>query len=191
MRGEDMKKEDYTFKKSVCERYDVRFRHEWAIFTIDENGGLFNCHSSYGDYSYSWPHHGRKTFKHFLIEITRDYEYLLNKVSSKSYFNFDKNVELWKKKIIEWRREYKIEKEQARNAFNTIDELDDGSADYVYSQLIGSGVIREICSDAWEVFDCVKEYPGDAMAFATKLMPIFAEILKAEIEQKAVTTDNA
>ena len=176
---------DYTCKKSVCERYDLRFaRGEWAIFTIDENGGLFNCHSSYGDYSYSWPNHGRKTFKHFLIEITRDYWYLLNKVSDKTYFNFDKTVAEWKKKIIEWRKELSITQEQARDAFDVINDLEDGmSADYTYMRLVESDEIRALeVADEWEVFDCVKEYPREAMFFAEKIMPMLAEVLKDEIE---------
>ncbi|SFM09643.1 hypothetical protein [Pelosinus propionicus] len=174
---------DYTVKKSVCERYDLRFGDfGWATFTIDENGGLFNCQSDYGDYSYSWPRHGRKTFKHFLIEITRDYHYLLNKISDTTYFNFDKTISEWKKLIIEWRKDNGINKKQAREAFDDIVNIDDGSADYVYMQLTESDMIREICPDAWEVFDCVKEFPAAAMAFATEVMPMFSEILKQEIE---------
>jgi len=176
---------EYTFKKSTCERYDIRFKYEWAIFTIDENGGLFNCHSSFGDYSYSWPSHGRKTFKHFLIEITRDYDYLLNKVSDKSYFDFDKTITEWKGKVIEWRKELSISKDQAREAFDAINDLEDGmSADYTYSRLIESYGIKnlDIC-DAWEAFDCVKEYPRSAMIFATEIMPMFAEILNKELRE--------
>ncbi|MBU2701132.1 hypothetical protein Ga0466249_002246 [Sporomusaceae bacterium BoRhaA] len=181
--NESGKLPDYQFKKSTCERYDIRFnRGEWAIFTIDENGGLFNCHSSYGDYAYSWPNHGRKTFKHFLIELERDYWYLLNKVSDKTYFNFDKTVAKWKKEIIEWRKECEITKQQARDAFDVINDLDEGmSADYTYTKFIESDGISDLCPDAWEVFDCVKEYPGEAMTFAKTIMPMFADILKKEI----------
>ena len=180
---ETVKLPDYTFKKSTCERYDLRFnKHEWAIFTIDENGGLFNCHSSFGDYTYSWPHHGRKTFKHFILEITRDYWYLLNKVSNETYFNFEKTVTEWKNKIVEWRKDRDISKKQVRDAIEFINGLDSGmSADYTITRLIESDVISDICSDSWEVFDCVKEYPGDAMVFAKTVMPMFADILKKEI----------
>ena len=178
---------EYTFKKSTCERYDIRFRHgDWAAITIDENGGLFNCHSSFGDYTYSWPSHGRKTFKHFLIEITRDYFYLLNKVSDKTYFNFDKTVADWKKKIIGWRKNYEITKEQARDAFDVIKDLEDGmSSDYTYMRLIESDGIRNLdIADEWEVFGCIKEYPGDAMVFAMEIMPMFADILKSELKEE-------
>ncbi|MFW9970258.1 MAG: hypothetical protein ACFFDF_08670 [Candidatus Odinarchaeota archaeon] len=84
----------YEIKKSMSERYDIRFgRCGWATITIDENGGLFNCQSDYGDYSYSWPRHGRKSFKHFLIEICKDKHYFLKKVANEDYFDYQKNKE--------------------------------------------------------------------------------------------------
>jgi hypothetical protein len=82
---------DYTFKKSTCERYDLRWKRSgWAIFTIDENGGLFNCQSDYGDYCYSWPNHGRKSFKHFILELAEDTHYFLKKVAKEDYFDSEK-----------------------------------------------------------------------------------------------------
>jgi hypothetical protein len=175
---------EYTFKKSTCERYDIRFRkHEWAIFTIDENGGLMNCHSSFGDWSYAWPSHGRKTFKHFLIEITREPDYLLCKVSDKTYFDFDQSIRNWKKKIIEIRRAYECDKEPAREAFDFINDLEDGmSADYTMAQIYDSNALSEISSEVWEEFNPVKDYPHSAKVFANEIMSIFAEILKSEDE---------
>ena len=66
----------YTFSKGTVEKYDIRWnRGEWAVFTIDNARGLMQCHSSYGDWGYSWPNHGRKSFKHFILELERDYTY--------------------------------------------------------------------------------------------------------------------
>lgn len=174
---------DYTFKKSTCERYDIHFRkHEWAIFTIDENGGLMNCHSSFGDWSYAWPRHGRKTFKQFLIELASSSDYLLNKVSDRAYFDFDQSVRNWKKIIIDMRKDYECDKGEAREAFDFIKDLEDGlSIDYTMNRIYESGAIKDICSDPWEVFNPVRDYPHSAKVFANEIMSIFAEILKVEI----------
>ncbi|MDU2064395.1 MAG: hypothetical protein E6713_06085 [Sporomusaceae bacterium] len=173
---------EYTFEKSTCQCYDIRFGHgDWAIFTIEENGGLFNCHSSYGAYNYSWPKRGRKSFKHFLIEIARDAEgYLLNKVSDRNSVMFDKTIAKWKKEILDWRKQGSISKEQARQAFDDIEHIDEGSSDYLYSQMHSSS-LSNICPDAWEVFSVETDYPHDAKVFATEIMPIFAQILCNEL----------
>lgn len=178
--------EEYTYKKSVCERYDLLFnRGDWAMFTIDEKAGLLGCHSSYGDYSYAWPNHGRETFKHFLIEITRSPGYLLNKVSDRTYFDFDKTIDAWKERIVGWRKDGSITKEQARDAYDDICKVDEGSPDYVLNQISDSEAINATCGGCvWEDFECVMEYPHDAKVFVEQIMPMLAEVLKEEIEKK-------
>lgn len=173
----------YTFTKSTCERYDIRFNHEWAIFTIDENGGLFNCHSSYGNYSYSWPRHGRKSFKHFILELARDSSYFLGKVSNDNCFNFEASSRLWKKQIIEKLRNGYCEKEDAREAWDFINSLDSSmSYDYTSSEICGSNAINKIWCEPWYELDFIKEYPAEAVIIAKEVMPMFAEILQKEIE---------
>ena len=174
----------YKFTKSVCERYDVRFGGEWATFTIDEKGGLFNCQSSYGNYSYAWPRHGRKTFKHFILELARDRYYFLNKVSNDNVFNFDASSRMWKKQIIKMRKNGDREKEDARVAWDYIDNLDpDMSYDRAVNEICASKVIRRMWREPWESMDFVKEYPREAVIFATEVMPMFAEILRQELSE--------
>lgn len=175
---------EYTFKKSTCERYDLRFREfGWAIFTIDENGGVFNCQSDFGDYSHCWPNHGRKTFKHFLIEINRSPDYLLGKISEENYFYFDKSLEDWKNGIISRRKELECTKEEAREAWNFINDID-SSMPYqlLQNELYGSSELKALCSEPWYVFETELDYPPHAKRFVNEIMPMFAEILKAEIE---------
>jgi hypothetical protein len=178
---------DYTFKKSTCERYDIRFGSwGWAIITIDENGGLFNCHSDYGDYNYSWPNHGRKSFKHFILELARDYHYLLGKVSKEDYFDYVKSRKSWQKAIIKARKDGDCTKEEARNAWEFIDGLDEysNSPHIIQKELYESDAIEAIAgSEPWYMFDTEMEYSPQAMAFATEIMPIFADIIRTEIEQ--------
>lgn len=177
--------EDYTFKKSTCERYDLRWgQYGWAIFTIDEKLGLFNCQSDHGDYSYMWPNHGRKSFKHFILELAKDTHYLLKKVSKPDTFDFQKALVRWKREIIRVRRDRECTKEQARDAWEAIDSLEDysGSPDVLLYQICDSRAINEIWDEPWYVFEIDREYSPQALAFAHEVMPMFANILSKEIE---------
>lgn len=117
--------EEYTFSKSTCEKYAIRWgSYGWAVFTIDEASGLFNCQSDYGDYSHMWPNHGRKSFKHFILEITKDTSYLLKKVSKRDEFDYEETLKRWKLVIIDARRELSCNKRQARDAWDFITGLD-------------------------------------------------------------------
>lgn len=179
--------EDYTFKKSTCERYDIRWSGcGWAVITIDENGGVFNCQSDYGNYSYNWPSHGRKSFKHFLVEITRDPSYLLNKVSDRSFFDFNKSLKAWEKSLLEMQEDGDCTADQVKEAMEFLRELDDYSmsAQMVQMKIFESDIIGSICSEPFYIFDTIMEYPADARNFAHVLMPMFSEILQKEIAEQ-------
>ena len=81
---------EYSIKKTTVEQYEIRVNSEWAFITLDSDKGIFQAHSSYGDYGYSWPKHGRKNFKDFVLELVKDKEYFLGKVSSEDCFYNDK-----------------------------------------------------------------------------------------------------
>jgi hypothetical protein len=182
--------EKYNFKKSTCERYDIRWGDfGWAIITIDENGGVFNAQSDYGNYSYSWPNHGRKSFKHFILELARDKSYFLGKVASNDYFYYDKSVKAWEKTIIDMRKsngDYECTKEQAREMWDFLHSLDDYSSNaaIIQKEIYESNIIGEIFDEPWYIFDTIHGFSPDAHAFADEVMPMFAEILKQEIKEK-------
>lgn len=180
--------EDYTFKKSTCERYDIRWkRNGWATFTIDENGGLFSVQSDFGNYNYAWPNHGRESFKHYIIqELVRDPDYFLGKVASKDYFDSDKAEKQWKAKIIELRKDRECTKEQARDAWQFLmNDLDvGGSVDYLQNEIYGSSEISAISEEPWYDFEIELDYPRIAVRFVHEVMPMFADILRKEIESE-------
>ena len=176
--------EEYTFKKSTCERYDLRWKYNgWATFTIDENGGLFSVQSDFGNYNYAWPKHGRESFKHFLIEITMSPDYILGKISNEDYFDSDKAEKKWKSKIIELRKDRECTKEQARDAWEfLVNDLSvDGSVDYIQNEIYGSSAISSISEEPWYDFEIELDYPYMAVRFVNEVMPMFSEILKKEI----------
>ena len=179
-----MSDETFTFTKSKIEKYDIRWgRGEWAIFSIDEKTGLIQCHSSFGDWSYQWPNHGRKSLKHFILELERDWQYLLGKVSDK-VFDFEKSVKKWKRIILEDRRKYSIKKDEAREAYDLINDLDESQGEYCYIKMMERSAVSNLSPDAWEVFSAVSVYPSQAITFAKTIWPMLCEIIRDEIKEK-------
>ncbi len=178
---------EYTCKKSTCEKYDIRFnRGEWAFITIDEPTGLFQAHSSFGDYNYSWPCHGRESFKHFILELAEDSYYFLGKVSKEDYFYADKTEESWKKQIIDDRREGDLNKEQARKLWDIVNEIDYDSAECCQRELYDNEIVSELYCEPWYAFEAVVDYSPGAKYFAKNIMPMLAEIIKKELEDSEV-----
>lgn len=177
----------YAVKKSTCEKYEIRWeRSGWAIFTIDEGSGLFNCQSDYGDYNYMWPSHGRKSFKHFLIEIgSKDGSYMLNKIADKDHFNFEDSLRQWKKTLIEYRKDgYK--KDLVRDAWEFLEGLQDysGSRDMIINEMSSSSELRALdIEEPWYAFDVDYDYDPSAVQFMKIVMPMFCDVLKKEIDQ--------
>lgn len=176
---------EYTYKKSTCERYDIRLKDSWgwAIITIDENGGLFNAQSDYGNYNYSWPNHGRKSFKHFILELVRDKSYFLRKVADDNFYYQEETEKAWKEQIIQDRQEEYLSQEEARELWDEVVEFDYyTSSESIQHQCYENSVVCKYYDDPWEVFEVVSGFSPQAHAFVDVIMPILGEIIKKEIE---------
>ena len=176
--------EEYNFKKSTCERYDIKLKNDfgWAIITIDENGGIFNAQSDFGDYSYRWPSHGRKSFKHFIQELVRDKGYFLGKVADGNHYYQSETGKAWKKEVIRARKEQDLDKEQARELWDEITGFDYFStSESLQRECYESDIVHKYYPEPWYSFDIVYGVSPQANAFADIIMPIFGEIIKKEI----------
>ena len=178
------KVEDYTYSKGTVDKYDIQLnRGEWAVFTIDNTSGLMQCHSSFGDWSYAWPHHGRESFKHFILEMERDWHYLLKKVSE-LVFDFDESIKYWKNHIIELRKDDSCTKEEARAAFDEIVSLDNngpmdnGACAYILND---STAISDADPDFWELLDGKRLFSQQDMTFAKTIWPMLCDIIRKEL----------
>ena len=175
---------DLNYTKSTCEKYTLRFNKgmDWAVFTIDDTG-IFQCHSSFGDYAYHWTAFG-KNFKKFLCGI--DKYYLLRKVSNPNYFDCDKYIESMKKLIIRQRKHYDIPKKQARELWSYFTtELEyETSYDLVCYQIMSNSLINDLCyhDTVNSEYMPEKDYSHSAIVFAEEIFPEFIKILKAEVE---------
>ena len=185
--GGEVVNSEFTCKKSTVEKYDIRWnRGEWAIFTIDNSCGGMTCHSSFGDWNYSWPKHGRESFKHFIIELEKDWQYLLRKVAE-PVFDFDESIKRWKEKIIDYRRDGSIDKEAARECWQVISDCESDGVEeewYCYCKVAENSTIREHFLNAWETFGGVKTFPPAAMTFGKVICPMLCKILREELEQQ-------
>lgn len=177
--------EQYNFKKSTCERYDIKLKDTyegWAIITIDENGGLFNAHTDYGDYNYSWPNHGRESFKHFILELVRDKSYFLGKVADNKYYYAEKTEQAWKEEVIRARKENELNQEEVRELWDEITDFDYYiSNESIQHQCYESDVVNKYYCEPWFYFEVVQGFSPQAHAFADIIMPILGEIIKKEI----------
>lgn len=178
---------EYSFKKSVCEKYEVSInKHDYMTFTIDDSG-LFQAYGSYGSYNFQWSSHGRKSFKHFILDLAKDTHYFLKKVGEGNYFYQKETKEAWKKQIILDRRGKEFEsigltKEEARTLWNIVDGIDYNSAEGCQRQLYDNNIVWEKYCEPWYYFEPVVGYSPNERYFAKEVMPIFAEIIKKEVE---------
>ena len=184
--GGEVVSSEFTCKKSTVEKYDIRWnRGEWALFTIDLETNTMQCHSSFGDYAYTWSSPG-ESFKRFLIGLEKDCGYLLNKVS-RPVFDFDESIKRWKKMIIDYRRDGSIDKEAARDCWQVVVDCESYGVEeegYCYSIVADSSTITEHFFDAWETFAGVKTFPAAAMTFGKVIWPMLCKVLREEQEQQ-------
>jgi len=140
--------------KRQVECYKVRNKGTssgWANFNCewgDESVHVM-IDSDYGSYSYYWSHCGQDP-KAFLISLER--MYAMEKLNNYNYFEFDEtqlDAEL-KSIILYTRREYydSFTKEMARDAWDTLLGIYDGSKDLYYEKLFEYEHFEELFGDS-------------------------------------------
>ena len=184
----------YSCKKSSSERYDIRIpgKSDWAIVTISEAGGILSITSDYGDYSYNWPHRGGQPFKEFLLDI--DTDYLLNKISSRSFLLVKETKEAWLKEIIQARKEdgiseYRYDnldrrrrtkklRDLAREAYNDIKGWHGTRMDEAIQFLHSSQAVAKII----EFPDFQTDWDPQARMFVERLWGLFIDVIRKEVK---------
>lgn len=177
----------YRCTKTSCDRYEVRVagKSDWAIFMID-TAGVFQCTSDYGDFSHNWPHHGRKSFKHFLVELARDQHYVFNKLEpQRQRFLFDETIESWKRHTLERRREGSITKERAREAMDVMLHLNPmDEPRELLSALLEEHDLSDVFGDSMYLSETLKhDWSCQIYQWWDKLFLPFCEELKKELQE--------
>lgn len=180
-------------RKSITERYDVHVGMNWAVFCISEDGA-FQVLSSYGNYAYFWSHHGRESFKHFLIELQEkgEYSYAINKLAQgddRDVFMHGATVDAIKTNIIESRRGGDINKEHAREMYNYTKEVLEDVHDL--NMFIHSLYEFNPFAVFYEDYDSIpisKEHSPALQRFMKEVFPVLVEELKKEIQGKEIVS---
>ena len=180
----------FTSEKSTCEKYTLRWNHSgwWAIFFVDSERGALSVQSGYGDYSYMWGNHGRESFKHFILELDKDHQYIMGKFSmgnkNGDWFDYPASVKRLKEQITEARREKYVTPNVARRAWNSIGSLDDfggNSADLFAMGIYENPDLMACVGEEMECMPVVKDYNPDLKNFMKNIFPAFVGAIREEI----------
>lgn len=204
--------ENYNVKKSTMERYDIRLKGkdswscQWATISIS-NDGMFNAQTDCGDFNYYWGSFG-KCFKSFLVDIcSKDSSYLYGKIHSRERdgkVDVENTIINMKKRVIESRKEAGLRwvgKDdltdfEARTLWDELDTFEN-SYDEITVDAFSSLFYYELPKEERDkVFHEEELWYGDllvttpdreAKTFCEVVAPIFAEILKEELEKEKTT----
>jgi hypothetical protein len=120
---------NFSIKKEIVECYKIRHStgKYWADITIDakEQTGRIQIASDFGSYQNYWGACGCN-FKDFLAKL--DIEYAAGKFGANKHFDSEKTLKNFKASVLEYRRNGDMSKENARDIFNEIKELEE----YIY-----------------------------------------------------------
>lgn len=203
---------DYKLTKSIMERYDIRLQSEkswrcqWATISISDDG-VFNAQTDCGNFNYYWGSPG-KPFKEFLTDIcSKNSHYLYSKIARREKegnVDVDKTIDNMKAKVIQNRLENRnrtpyvmdeLSPEEARELWDALDcvqnnhsEISSDAFSSIFYYELPDKERRKAFSDEWW-YDDILVYTEDrgAKAFCEVVAPVFAEILKNEIENKVFT----
>lgn len=149
-----MSDSEYTCRVKKITQLAITRHGGTTLVTIDTfkgkddsrvNGGTIQISGDFGPWAHTWTHVGDGSFVDFLGELS--FDYAMNKLvgSEKLYeFDFDRTVEGVRSRIIELRHEKSLVREQAREYWDELLEMD--------------------ASGEWEFFDslnAISWYDGD------------------------------
>lgn len=155
----------------------------WAIFVLGSDG-YFSVVSDFGNYSYIWSSIGCDDFREFLLEIESGY--LLGKISRQTEWQGEEVLKSVKQYILEHRRDGSYTREEAREEWDLLQEVNDFYAEGDFQEWYfhsGSKI-----QDAYEFSR--KDYPTEARNFCTQVMPRLREVLKAELAAEKACVDS-
>lgn len=164
----------------------------WAIFTLDEDFGDISIQSDYGNWAYTWSKSGRGkgTLSEFLKDTGIDYlmnKFCMDKPDARRYFFGEETKRAMKAQVIKARRHRsdhtyeQVNKEEARSAWNTIEEADTTTAHQFVHMLDGCEGIKKIWGEEyWYDPPVITGYEPALTTFFKEVWPIFIRYLNGE-----------
>ena len=169
-----------SYTKSTVEKYTIHPEEDqcrclWAICVLDDETWTFFATSDCGNYSYRWCIENQRSFKQFLTQLDRSY--FLSKISDESEVDEEESIKRMKEYCIEDYREGSITKQEAREQFDKIKNIEAGYLDDDFEHV----VYNEL---GWDYLDLiVKCYPNSAITFYEVVFKELQKILKDEIKE--------
>lgn len=156
---------------------------EYGTFTLIPASGTLMAKTSFGEYAYSWMSYG-DDFVGFLREINYGYAMSKFKGNYGKQFSGEKAVENLKRTIFERRRDYQIDAEEARDAFDELRYYED----YAYTKDTFTVWVRDNAflinaighDEWWYAIDGDIDCP-QCLGFWNKLYKPFVEYLQPEM----------
>lgn len=163
------------------EKYVIRPGREWAVLYVDEDSGIFSVFSSWGNWAYSWRHHGCESLKHFLVQIARENDtYFENKLAGSKWFDSEKTENAIRAQILYQLRRGIIDRKLARICWKALDDFPGSKEEYyhwLYDQCIG---LQEIIGENEPI--CIEGPPPSIREFKKHCFIPFAEYLRKELK---------
>jgi len=167
--------------KTQAELYKIRFENsfKWADITIDHNGntGRISISSDYGNWANYWGAAGT-SFKKFLIGL--DMYYFAGKINASKWFDSEKTCKNYKRLILEGRKREDFTKQEARDMYDEIKELEycDNAPEFGHVML-QSSILHKLFDGSP---DLSTDVDPQFRMFWKEIWPFFVLHLKKEME---------
>ncbi len=182
-----------TVTKSQSTVYKIRVKEPhstWADITINENSGAVDIQSDYGNYSYMWNCIGDRTLRDFLISL--DYQYFMGKAAANNGYKFSlkESIKLIKQEIVESRKLEDTTKEEARECWDDLSEIEEyssGETSYFEAVCRTTNLFATIFGEDFHGVPSADEHCPSAKGFWDIFWPVACGVWKEELSlEKAV-----
>lgn len=145
----------------------------WATFLFDLNDYTLHIESDCGNYAYGWCVTPSESFIHLMCRI--DGSYLLNKISYRTEFKLEKSIANTCDNI----KCYRDDNEEYSELIEEIKEIEDNYGEESFYRECDNIMGRYDFSDTFEIIECVKEYPTQAV----RIIEIFRDYIQPYIRK--------
>jgi hypothetical protein len=149
----------------------------WGEIVLS-SGGFFAAVTDFGNYAFAWRNWGEGDFRDWFADLEKSTDYLLGKIAKEQYDPQATERHI-KQCIIQRRRDDDLSRNEARDEWEFVSGLGDGETTFDEW-----GRTTRHFQDDWYEFRC-NEFPGDAQAFAERMMPRLAAVIRAELAKEA------
>ncbi|QRK06029.1 hypothetical protein JQX13_38780 [Archangium violaceum] len=168
-------------------RYVLRSKHGWAVILMDSTG-VFSAVSDWGNFGHWWSHHGHKDFREFFLgkDFARWPSYCAGKFRPEQVYDEEKTFQGIRRRILEWRRDGSLSKEEARREWDHFVEVACGQHFMEWKDV--NSISKEDFHEWYDgtgmpdASECA--YYGDdpqAVGFVQNILPLLAQAIEAEL----------